>query len=319
MNNDGKNKQCQICHGYLFDDDDIVVCPVCGAPHHRDCWNSVGHCGVEQYHGTDMQYDLVMKKKAEEAGGDSEQTEEHTCSYCGRTARSEGADFCPYCGHPYHEKDFKAQSPFAGGPAMFTDYMGGVDKNTDIDGVKAGELATFVGNGSVRYIPKFASLNKEHKNSWNWAAFLFPSAWSFSRKMYRNGALMLILTIAATLCFVPYESVMETFIDTSKNYSYMQYLNAAMSNMSAFSPLSLIMAAVGAALNIGLRIFAAIRGDWMYRCHCIEKIKAIKADPNTEDVDDELAHAGSVSIILLFAAILAEVYLPSLILMFISL
>ena len=25
-------------------DDDIVVCPVCGAPYHRACYQEAGHC-----------------------------------------------------------------------------------------------------------------------------------------------------------------------------------------------------------------------------------------------------------------------------------
>ena len=42
--------KCAICGSYLFDDDDIVYCPECGAPHHRDCYNTVGHCGKEDMH-----------------------------------------------------------------------------------------------------------------------------------------------------------------------------------------------------------------------------------------------------------------------------
>lgn len=318
MNKEEKNKQCQICHGYLFDDDDIVVCPVCGAPHHRDCWNSVGHCGVEQYHGTDLQYDIVQKKNEEAAASQNDGAEEHTCAYCGRTARSDGAEFCPYCGHPYRENGPFGQLPFTGGAAVFIDPLGGVDKDRDIDGVKAGELATFVGSGSQRYLPRFAALDKQHKNSWNWAAFLFPSAWSFSRKMYRSGAFLLILTIAAVLCFVPYQLVMETLVDSSK-VTFTQYFNTAMNNLGSFTPISLIMASFGTALNLGIRIFAGIRGDWLYRCYAVEKVKAIKADDTVEDLDDELSHSGSVSIILLFAAILAEAYLPRIILGLISL
>ena len=136
--------------------------------------------------------------------------------------------------------------------------------------------------------------------------------------MYRNGALLLILTIAAVLCFVPYQLVMETLVDSSK-VTFTQYLNTAMNNLDSFTPISLIMASFGTALNLGIRIFAGIRGDWLYRCYAVEKVKAIKADDTVEDLDDELSHSGSVSIILLFAAILAEAYLPKIILGLISL
>lgn len=317
MNNEEKNKQCQICHGYLFDDDDIVVCPVCGAPHHRDCWNSIGHCGVEQYHGTYQQYDIMQKRKEREDAERNAEQVEQTCPCCGHTTRSSGADYCPYCGYPFCERGAAGQPSFPGS-LVILDPLGGVKRDLDIDGVKAGELATFVGSGSQRYLPRFAALNKQHKNSWNWAAFLFPAAWSFSRKMYRNGALLLILSIAAALCFVPYQTILETLVD-STNYSIMQSVNAAMNNLSSFTPISLIMASFGALLYLGMHIFAGVRGDWLYRCHAIEKVKAIKADDMVEDVNDELSHAGSVSIMLLFAAILAETYLPGIILAFLSL
>ena len=34
---------CAVCNAYLFEEDDVVYCPVCGAPHHRECYNSIGH------------------------------------------------------------------------------------------------------------------------------------------------------------------------------------------------------------------------------------------------------------------------------------
>ena len=41
---------CAAC-GRLFEEgDDIVVCPVCGAPHHRECYEKLGHCALEERH-----------------------------------------------------------------------------------------------------------------------------------------------------------------------------------------------------------------------------------------------------------------------------
>ena len=59
------NKSCALCHAYLFDEDDVVYCPVCGAPHHRECYNSIGHCALESTHGTENQYDLLKEKELE--------------------------------------------------------------------------------------------------------------------------------------------------------------------------------------------------------------------------------------------------------------
>ena len=47
---------CPVCKAKLFEDDDIVVCPDCGAPHHRKCWEYVGHCALGDAHGTANQW-----------------------------------------------------------------------------------------------------------------------------------------------------------------------------------------------------------------------------------------------------------------------
>ena len=41
-----EGEKCPVCGAYLFDEDDVVFCPECGAPHHRECYNAVGHCAL---------------------------------------------------------------------------------------------------------------------------------------------------------------------------------------------------------------------------------------------------------------------------------
>ena len=65
-----EGRKCVVCQSYLFEDDDVVFCPECGAPHHRDCYKSVGRCGVAHLHGTSEEYKFVPQPeetpKAEE-------------------------------------------------------------------------------------------------------------------------------------------------------------------------------------------------------------------------------------------------------------
>ena len=75
MSFEEEKKSCSVCHAYLFDEDDTVYCPECGAPYHRECYNKLGHCALEEYHGTPEQYDRVIERKRAEREK-SEQSEE---------------------------------------------------------------------------------------------------------------------------------------------------------------------------------------------------------------------------------------------------
>ena len=39
---DYKGCKCASCHKVLKEGDDIVICPECGAPYHRECYAAAG-------------------------------------------------------------------------------------------------------------------------------------------------------------------------------------------------------------------------------------------------------------------------------------
>lgn len=45
-----ENKLCPVCRERFRDGDDIVVCPECGTPHHRECYLKNKKCGVSELH-----------------------------------------------------------------------------------------------------------------------------------------------------------------------------------------------------------------------------------------------------------------------------
>lgn len=308
-----EGQSCPICHAYLFDDDDIVYCPICGAPHHRDCYNSVGHCGLEELHGTSEQYDRD-KFVAKEAEHEKEETEEKTtlrqgevkCSMCGEVY-SFDLPACPKCGTP----NISRISPsFAG-----FDFLGGVPADYNIGaGVTADEAKRFVVTNTTRYVPKFASLTVKHKASWNWAAFLFPCGWNLGRKMYKNGILIGILSITAAILSIPllkilYNSgVMQTnsYTTAAQNiYSYLPEVNTA----------TVLLAAAGGLLNLVIRILCGIFADSTYKNYCISCINKIKTE--SDDVDYDYRKKGGISVVALMLGIMAVEYLPNIIYMLI--
>lgn len=316
MSENSKNKQCQICKGYLFADDDTVICPVCGAPHHRDCWKTVGHCGVEDKHGTDEQYDLKEKNDSEQSK-QSEGDTVHVCPNCRRSSHTTDAEFCPYCGHSYSNDNHGNPHVFVGGVGFNPfDMYGGVSKDAKIEDVKVKDLATFVGSDSPRYINRFAALSKKKKGSWNWAAFLFPGGWCLSRKMIPLGIMYIILNIASTICLIPALEIINTLSD-GQSLGYSEMYSLVESNLDKFDLLALIFMFLGVALNFIPRIICGRLGDWHYRGFAIEKTRKILDNNEIDNKTEALQRAGNVSLLWLIIAYLVTQYLPSIIMTFI--
>ena len=51
-----KGCNCVACRQPLKPEDDIVVCPDCGAPYHRACYEKLGRCQFEAQHGPDFEW-----------------------------------------------------------------------------------------------------------------------------------------------------------------------------------------------------------------------------------------------------------------------
>ena len=45
-----KGEKCFYCNEEFNDNDDVVVCPECGTPYHRDCYKQAGSCINHQLH-----------------------------------------------------------------------------------------------------------------------------------------------------------------------------------------------------------------------------------------------------------------------------
>lgn len=47
---------CQVCKKPFVQGDDIVICPSCGAPYHRECYKKEGHCVYDAKHAQGFEY-----------------------------------------------------------------------------------------------------------------------------------------------------------------------------------------------------------------------------------------------------------------------
>lgn len=302
---------CVRCHAYLFPEDDIVYCPVCGAPHHRECYNQLGHCALEEFHGTDRQYDKVKAREEEQAAAEMPNTGENaegliTCQMC-----HEKYDFalnaCPKCGAPNIAK--------AGGSFVNFDFLGGVPADYDIgDGITTDEAKRFVAANTPRYIPKFAVLNAKNKLSWNWLAFLFPCGWMLSRKMYKNGIIAGLLTVISSLFYLPFMNAINN-LGTTPGETQAQIMQSIYEHLPKMGAAVIAALLAGFVLNIAVRILSALFGDYLYKKYAISSIKTIRAE--SEDMDYDYRKKGGVNIFLFLLGTMAVQYLPALIGIFI--
>ena len=289
MSADINGKKCAGCGAYLFEEDDVVFCPVCGAPHHRECYNSKGHCAFESLHGTDRQYDKAEQEK-------EKQPEEKKPENNVYTKPKENMD-------PITILQF--------------DPLGGVPEDLDLgDGVTAAEARQFVISNTHRYIPKFAAAKEGRKASFNWLAFLFPPAWFLSRKMYKWGILTLALSVSFSLLTLPFMIEFENFLNSVDAKNTLEMLIALFENVNDFEITGLIASSISSTLNILMSVLCGIFGDYIYRNHVINTVKEIKNEGL--DVSEKLLKKGGVS---LFAAVIGFLiiqYLPSIVFSFIA-
>lgn len=187
---------CPYCKKNFTESDDIVVCPECGTPHHRDCYMEHSACANEAKHSENFEWKPEFSVAApsgisyEHAGSSNGETTE--CPGCGRE-NPKGAHFCQSCGcrleEPDHHmpsiEDFRRERN-----RMFTEAFG-----DDIGGISAKEAAIYVRSNIEYFLPRFAAFSRGVKFDTNFAAFIFSYLYLFYRKMYGLG----IAVFAATM------------------------------------------------------------------------------------------------------------------------
>lgn len=200
---------CESCKQPLKNDDDVVVCPDCGAPHHRSCYDELGHCALNDKHSAQF----VWKAELPKSDGDH-QTGSVLCSQC-NSLNPSNSKYCQMCGKPLgstndsyasygqytNPTDNYAQSnpnqAFSG--TSFSEQW-------DINGITSQELSAYTGNNSYYFLHQFKILMSNKFNmSWNWAALIFNFFYFFYRKMYKVGIALLAFYIVSlfpsVLCY----------------------------------------------------------------------------------------------------------------------
>lgn len=189
------NNHCPVCEQAFTDADDIVVCPECGTPYHRECWKKVGACVHEAEHAAGFEW----KPDADPA--DEADTARHlaVCPNCG-SHNEPGAVKCSHCGVPLNAapRTEPQNAPiYARGTMDAPDITRVELKPTDcIDGIQAQDWAAFTGHSALYYLMQFFRMEKTgRKITFCFSAFLLGPVYFFYRKMWKQGIAMALVQL----------------------------------------------------------------------------------------------------------------------------
>lgn len=293
--NNFEGMKCPVCGEELSAQNDIVVCPDCGTPHHRECWKRIGHCAHEELHRSSVpteSSEAPTESAETEAPAPSSENEAapKICPIC-HTENDATASFCNSCGAPLRTGYTSAPMPTF---QMLFDPLGGVNPDEEIDGVSAGELAHVVGSNSAYYIPRFQAISKKRKTfSLNFTALLFDIPWLFSRKMILPaiGVLIMELALAAPTIWAVIHTNMAGVVLT-------------------FSDTFWTMYDICSVLQVVLRFAVGLFGNRLYKNHCVALAQDLKHRHPEKEEFQAMAHKkGGISKFFLYlTAALTIVY-----------
>lgn len=278
------NDKCPVCERQFTESDDIVTCPECGTPHHRECYKSIGHCANADKHGTDYSFEQTEGSSAEQGAYSNiyynpdlpKESNKTKCVNCGEEIDS-SAVFCSKCSARQPAPDFSSYYD----PVPDFSVIGKAPQSPQfsesekLDGVSLSEIAAVVKTNTLRFITKFKSGKKV---SWNWAAFFFGPYYLFFRKMYKEGALFLALRLIITLIsqgvyskeYADFMSFATANMDKLRNPTE-ELINEIMPLYQAVIPLMAIMTGAMLILHIIIALFA----DNIYKDKAISTVKKV--------------------------------------------
>ncbi len=159
---------CPVCNNTFTENDDVVVCPECGTPHHRECYKITGKCFNESLHGTDT----AVAEKYKNPEDKNTEKNPHLSEEENKEQNS--------------ENPFKINGNEIPGFIKFSSAQDHL-----IEGKHSSLFEAAVGKNQNYYMPRFTVISSLKKGlSFNCMAFLFPFAWSLYRKMYKISALI---------------------------------------------------------------------------------------------------------------------------------
>ncbi|MEG1869950.1 MAG: RING finger protein [Oscillospiraceae bacterium] len=264
-------QECPVCKNKFVSGDDIVVCPQCGTPHHRECYKATGKCANHANHSQSFVWQesstpkplpphIPMQKK---------------CPSCDAECLSD-ATACPNCGFVFDKSP--DLTLYSGEKPVEQTQTKSAEAFSDMDGVDSKDIAVFVRKNPMYYMNVFQYIsNKAPMPMINWSAFFFNFFYFFYRKMYKYGFIFLaVIFLSLAPSFVLFYNIWPQYQAAFPDFA------AGAQEILAFVPNFTGMDTIIALQNIGqyvimiTSVIAGFMANKLYYKHCIAKINQIR-------------------------------------------
>lgn len=266
--------KCPVCGETFKENDDIVVCPECGSPHHRDCYKKLNKCANEAKHGEyEWAPDSQIPSQKHDTNVFVESSESVKCPNCG-TENNKSNKYCSYCGTPLGLNNNWPGNIIRDFSKQF--------ESVDYNGVSAAEITEAVGkNSSFYFLNRFKYFTEGHKISPNFFAFLFSYFYLFYRKMYNLGITIFIIISILGIpgMLLDLQTLQELYVEQGI-LSQIIYEIPHQEILNTYAIIGNILIWI---IRIGLLLFF----NYFYYFKITATIKGIKAGLNEAGLNDE--------------------------------
>lgn len=251
---DYQGAKCHYCQKAFESDDDIIVCPDCGTPYHRECYKEAGQCTNTALHESGEGWLSQRKKELHQEKIDAKQAELDEMA----EARQRGEA----------PKMFNAEL-YDGVRLNPNDPTVGLDPDEEYDGAKMGEIAEFVAVNRFYYLPLFKLMKKTgRKISFNFISLLFPQFYFANRKMWLG---MIFSLLLKTVISIP-NYILFLTERMGQHFSWLDVESSGFNNLYRLS----------AAADIIVSALFFLFANYLYYRHTVRKVAKLRAESASE-------------------------------------
>ena len=266
---DFTGQECPVCKKKFTDKDDLVVCPDCGAPYHRTCYQENGQCVFTEKHGTGFEWTPPRSEK-EVAGA--------VCGNCGTSCAAEDR-FCRSCGAPLNQQPGTTAAPKGENTFDYSQlynntytppestqqeqnpFEAELDPTSLVEGIPVADWAAYIGPSHHLYVMLFKQMELlQRKAAISFSAMVFGPFYFMYRKAWKPAliftALMLLVDLPSML--------------------YVLHLTESVVTAGMSADVLYRLSAAASVLNLAVMSIRGLYGFYLYKKSSLNAIQRIR-------------------------------------------